>query len=313
MSRNIKTAYVLTFLSELYFPVSIWLFYYLRFMDFRQIAILTSVRVISSNIFEIPTGAVADLYGRRTAIFLSFFLYGLVMFGFAFTQVFWVFIILEVSKALSSALYSGSMEALVYDSLKQEKKEEMFDKVIANMQTCAWFALFISSILGGFLFYYQFNLPYLLQGVVYLSAAFLAFRVVEPRIDTAKYKLQDIWLKNIQGFKELTKNIQVTQISFLFITLGAGYFIASELLGISQAREYGLDSRAVGILFAGGYIISALASQAYPRLKELFGRKVLLFSAAIILIGSFILAQYVGAVLGCLLIIMRISKFHNFH
>ncbi len=88
LKGNIKVAYILSFLSELYFPVSVWLFYYLRFLDFKEIGILTAVKLISSYLFEVPTGVFADINGRKISVFLSFFLYGLVMFGFANVSVY---------------------------------------------------------------------------------------------------------------------------------------------------------------------------------------------------------------------------------
>ena len=154
MKNNVKIAYILSFFSELYFPISVWIFYYLRFLDFKQIGILTAVKLISSNLFEVPTGVFADMVGRKTSIVISFFLYSAVMFGVANISVFWMFIVLDILKALSSAFFSGSLEALVYDSLKMNNTENTYDKVIANMESVAWVGLFISAIAGGYLYYY---------------------------------------------------------------------------------------------------------------------------------------------------------------
>ncbi|MFA6518137.1 MAG: MFS transporter [Candidatus Shapirobacteria bacterium] len=312
MKKNIKIAYFLSFLSELYFPISVWLFYYLRFLDFKQIGVLTAVKLISSNLFEVPTGVFADVFGRKKAIVISFFLYGLVMLGFANVSVFWMFIVLDVLKALSNAFFSGSLEALIYDSLKNEGKESQYDKVVANMESMAWVGLFISAIGGGYLYYYWFRSPYIVQGGLYLVAAVIALRLVEPKIDSQKFKLSEAIKFNLVGFKELFANSKVSQLSTIFITLGAGYFIASEMLGISQAKEYGMDSRGVGFLFGTGYIVSAIASQFYPRLKRWLGVERLLLIAAGILLGSFLLAKWVGVVVGSLLIIGRISSSTTF-
>ncbi len=89
--------------------------------------------------------------------------------------------------------------------------------------------------------------------------------------------------------------------------IGAGYFIASKILGISQGREYDMDAQGVGILFAVGYIISAFASQAFPKLKSWLGDRMLLSATTLILIGSFIFAKFTGIALGSILIVSRIS------
>jgi len=310
--KNVRIAYILSFLSELYFPISVWLFYYLRFLDFKQIGILTAVKLISSNLFEVPTGVFADTFGRRTSIVISFFLYGLVMLGFANISVFWMFIVLDILKALSNAFLSGSLEALVYDSLKEKGQEQSYDKVVANMESLAWLGLFISAIGGGFLYFYWFRSPYILQGILYLSASIVALGLTEPKIDSEKFAISDLISINTVGFKELFANLRISQLSTVFITLGAGYFFASEMLGISQAKEYGMDSRGVGFLFGVGYIVSALASQFYPKLKEKFGSNRLIFVCAGILTLSFVLAKWVGIFMGSILIMARISSSTTF-
>lgn len=311
-SKNIKIAYALSFLNELYFPISIWLFYYLRFLNFKEIGILTAVKLISSNLFEVPTGVFADIVGRKTSIVVSFFLYSLVMFGFANVSFFWMFIVLDILKALSSAFFSGSLEALVYDSLKEETQESRYDKVVSNMESAAWIGLFLAAIGGGFTYYYWYKSPYIIQGVLYLVAGIIALNLKEPKIDTQKFKLSEVIKVNFVGFRELFADLEISQLTTVFVTLGAGYFFASEMLGISQAKEYGMDSRVVGFLFGAGYIVSAIASQFYPKLKKEFGARKLLYACTVILLASFLLAKWVGIVIGSVLIMARISSSTTF-
>ncbi len=304
---NIKVAYVLSFLSELYFPIVAWLFFYLRYLDFKQIAVITVIHVLTSNLFEIPTGAFADLFGRKKAIFLSFFVCSFVMFAYPFTSLFWVFVILEIIGGITNALLSGSLEALVYDTLKESGEESRYNKVVANMTSLAWIGLFISAIAGGFVYKYWFGTPWILQGIVFGFAAIVTLKLQEPSIDSKKYKLKMMLQQNVIGFRELFKNFKVAQITIIFMIIGAGYFIASKILGISQGREYDMDAQGVGILFAVGYIISAFASQAFPKLKSWLGDRMLLSATTLILIGSFIFAKFTGIALGSILIVSRIS------
>lgn len=312
-SINIKIAYLLSFLSELYFPIVAWLFFYLRYLDFKQIAIITAIHVIASNLFEIPTGAFADLYGRKRAIFLSFLVCSFVMFTYPLATIFWLFVFLEVISGVTNALLSGSLEALVYDTLKETKEETRYNKVVANMQSLSWIGLFISAIAGGYVYKYWFGTPWILQGVVFgIAAIATTLWLKEPRIDTEKYNLKMMLYQNVIGFRELFRNTKIAQTTIIFMILGAGYFIAGKILGISQAKEYGLDASGVGLLFAVGYIISALASQIFVKLSNRFGSNKLLILTIIILLGSFVSAKFVGITLGSVLIILRISSSTTF-
>ena len=304
---NIKVAYVLSFLSELYFPIVAWLFFYLRYLDFKQIAVITAIHVLTSNLFEIPTGAFADLFGRKKAIFLSFFVCSFVMLAYPFASLFWVFVTLEIIGGITNALLSGSLEALVYDTLKESGEESRYNKVVANMTSLAWIGLFISAIAGGFVYKFWFGTPWILQGIVFGLASIATLKLQEPSVDSKKYNLKMMLQQNIIGFRELFKNLKIAQVTIVFMIIGAGYFIAGKILGISQGREYGMDAQSVGILFAVGYIISALASQAFPKLKSWLGSRLLLVATIFVLISSFIFAKFTGIVIGSMLIISRIS------
>lgn len=309
---NIRVAYVLSFLSELYFPIVAWLFFYLKFLDFKQIAIITAVHVLTSNLFEIPTGVFADLFGRKTAIFMSFLVCSFVMFAYPFNSLFWAFIILEIIGGITNALLSGSLEALVYDTLKEAKEELRYNKVIANMQSLSWVGLFISAVAGGFVYKLWFGFPWILQGIVFFIAAVFTLRLHEPKIDTQKYELKMLITQNVTGFKELFRNREIAQTTIIFTVIGVGYFVAAKILGPSQAREYGMDSAGVGLLFGTGYLISALASQAFPKLIKWLGSKKLLVVTLLILLSSFIFAKFTGIIFGSILIISRISSSTTF-
>jgi MFS family permease len=308
VSANLKTAYFLSFVNQLFFPIAVWLFFYSKFLDFKQIAMMVAIGGVSAILLEIPTGAFADIIGRKKAIFLSYLLFTVTMIVTAYSHTFNVFILLALANGLVNALYSGSLEALVYDTLKESNQEKEYDHVISRMETLAWLGLFAGSVTGGFLFTLSYRLPFLAQAGFTLAAALLALRLREPRLESQHHKISDFVIQNTKGFKELFQTRITTRLALLFIILGAGYDIAASILGISQAKEYGIGPEMVGIIFACGYIISAMASHFYPQLKRKLGNKTILLLVAGAILSSFIFAKFVGVAIGIGLIILRISS-----
>ena len=309
-AKNIKIAYLLSFLSELYFPISIWLFYYLRYLSFQQLAILVTIRLVCSNIFEVPTGVFADKFGRKISVTIYFILYAAVMAGVALSKTFLVFAFLEVLKSLANAFMSGSLEALVYDSLKESGEEKRYDKVVSNIESIQWVGYFLASIVAGYLYFLHPTIPFWIQACLCIFGAIVSLKLFEV---TSRTPNNDHWFwQNTAGFKELFNNLHITKLVVPLVLVGSGYLLAAEMLGISQAREYGLDSRGVGWLFGAGYIISAIASQAYPKLRQKFGINILMIATSAILLISFLAAKYVGVLLGCVLIISRIGRSTTF-
>jgi len=310
--KNVRLAYILTFLGECYWPSVAALFFYLRYFSFAQIATLWAIQAATANLLEIPTGAFADIVGRRVSIILSFVVGAISLAIFPFTTAFLAFVILEMLKGLSSALYSGSMEALVYDSLKEQGQEKSYSRVAANLETVNWSAWAISAIGGGYLYYWQYQSPWIIQSLMFVVAAIIAFKLIEPRIDTVKFEVKSLLSQNLVGLKELFQNSRMARITLQLAVIGAGYIIASNILGASQAREYGMDARGTGWLFGIGCIFSVVASRYFVKMKERLGEKKLIVMATMMLLVSFLVARYVGLMAGSALIILRIASSSTF-
>lgn len=162
------------------------------------------------------------------------------------------------------------------------------------------------------MYQYWFRLPYIVQGIVALGGAVAALGLTEPHIDSQKYEIKHFLKQNILGFKELFANVKIAQFTIVFILFGSGYFVASSILGISQLRQYDMNASGAGIIFSIGFIISAFASFVYPRLKQTFGIRILFITAALVLLVSFLFANFVGIIIGSVLIIGRIASSTTF-
>jgi len=199
--QNIRAAYILTFFGIMYFPAASWLFFYQKYLTYPEIALIIGIGSLVGIVFEIPTGAFADIVGRRVAIIISYLLYALAMFIEAYSTTFAFFALCTTIAGISSSLYSGSLEALVYDTLKEDGKEAKYDLVISKIEAYAWLGMFVSALVGGFLYAYNFRAPFLVQGFIMLVSAGIALTLSEPVIDTKKYHLRDIITQNVKGFR----------------------------------------------------------------------------------------------------------------
>lgn len=310
--KNLTIGYFLAFAYELYLPVAIWLLFFLKYLNFTEVAFIGALATISANLFEIPTGAISDLIGRKYTLFWSFIFSAVGLGVIAMGNVFGVFIVGRIIQGLGKSLYSGTHESFMYDTLKSSGNSEEYDHVIARSETITWIGLFVASVLGGFVYDMWDKGPFIISAVLYIFAAILCLFLDEPKIDSEIFNFKNYMKQNLQGFSELFKNRKTTIISILMITVASGYYFGVRILGVSQAEQYGLSGTGVGILFGVGYIVAALASHFYPKLKKKLGNAQLLMLATTVLIGSFILAPFVGVAVGSFLIILRISSSTTF-
>ncbi len=87
-------------------------------LSFLQIGFLYSIRDVATNFLEIPTGLLADSFGRRKAMigaFLSYLLSFLILYFF---DDFWVLSLAMILFASGEAFRSGTHKALILEYLK---------------------------------------------------------------------------------------------------------------------------------------------------------------------------------------------------
>ena len=180
-NKNIKILYVLSFLRQAWFWLGVWVFFYLSHTNYAGIGFLEAMGVFMLVIMEIPSGAITDLVGKKNSLKLSFFflVVGNVIMAFAPS---YGFLVLSVALlGFGSAFYSGTAEAFAFDSLKEEKKEKYYDKVISNIKTLQLVAMSLSGIIGGFMYAIFPGLPFLVTGLFCFVGLVLTFFIKEPK------------------------------------------------------------------------------------------------------------------------------------
>ena len=107
------------FLKNLrFFDAFFILFLIEKGLPYTQIGILYAVREIFINIFEIPSGIIADTYGRKNALIGSFFVYIISFSVFYLSNDFWLLLIAFIIFGIGEAFRSGTHKGMIMDYLK---------------------------------------------------------------------------------------------------------------------------------------------------------------------------------------------------
>ena len=97
-----------------------------------EIGLAESIFHIASITFEIPSGAMADVFGRKKIMMLSNFMTIVASVLMILSKSFASVAVTMIFSALSYNLASGTREALAYDSLKEAGIEEEYNKFASN-------------------------------------------------------------------------------------------------------------------------------------------------------------------------------------
>ena len=135
--RNVRMfiAFRVFFNARFYYPV-----FTILFLDFgltvEQFAVLNAVWAASIVLFEVPSGALADIMGRRNLLVTTSLLMIAEMAVLSFVPlgdtklVFYAFLLNRILSGTAEAAASGADEALAYDSLKASRLEGEWPRVL---------------------------------------------------------------------------------------------------------------------------------------------------------------------------------------
>ncbi len=260
LKYNIIKMYFLK--GTVWFMVSmpiIVLFFKEHGLNLTEVMLLQAIYSLSIALFEIPSGYISDIFGRKKSIVLSTILSFIGYLIFSLYSGFFAFAIAQVLLGIGGSLISGSDSALIYDTLLQIGKERNYTKIEGKNYAVGNFSEAIAGVIGGFLAAGSIYMPIYVETVVIFLSIPIALSLVEPQINF-KNKLD----KSFKAISEVIKFaiIDNKKLRWLIVyssvmgvaTLSMAWFTQPILIEIDIPVFY------FGILWAGLNISAGITS-----------------------------------------------------
>ncbi len=180
--RNITLLYAFWFLRDFQLWIPVWIVYLTEQRGFSLTEVTGAEGLFLAGVvfLEVPTGAVADGWGRSKSLALGALSLAGATFIFAFTESFTVLLASFLLWSLAHTLMSGADSALLYDSLKALGEEHHFERTSGRGAACSWAGAGIGTLLGGpvaALTTIRFTI--LLGSATCVASAFVALAIAE--------------------------------------------------------------------------------------------------------------------------------------
>lgn len=260
-------------------------------LSFFQLMVLQAWFSLWVVLFEIPTGAFADLMGRKKTILLGIFINMLGVLFYVINPSFSIFLVAELFWALSQALFSGAKEAFLYDTLLDHERPELSMQTFSKSKMAHIIAMMISAPLGSMIgAKFGFEWPVILMIIpLFLSGLFLFF-LPEPK----HHKAEQPFLSQMRsGFSYVKTHPFLKIMAFDMVTLWSFAFM------IIWLQQLTLTTLGVSESLFGWFVAYALLSQLfclwiYPFLERHFPskRSVIFFSGLLPAFGFLLLAVF---------------------
>ena len=187
-SGNIACLYMVKISKwfNLVMPVVV-LFYQDNGMGMQEIFVLKSIYSLAIVALELPSGWMADVWGRKKTLVLGTLLGSAGFFMYSFSYGFWAFVGAEIVLGAGHSFVSGADSAMLYESLKADKKPDRYVRHEGQIASAGNFAEAIAGIAAGFLAAMSLRTPFYFQFAVATLAVPAAFSLKEPVLRAATH------------------------------------------------------------------------------------------------------------------------------
>jgi len=157
------------------------LFYNDNGLDSFDIYLLQGVYSFSVALFEVPSGYMADIIGRRTSLVIGSFLGTIGFAVLAASSTFSGFLTAEIILGLGGSFISGSDSALLFDSLAETKREHYYLRYEGRITALGSLAETVAAIGGGIIAaWLSYRAVYVSQTIIASIAIPASLMIIEP-------------------------------------------------------------------------------------------------------------------------------------
>lgn len=263
-----------------FFEAFLILFFLEKGLSFFAIGSLYAIREITINIFEIPSGIIADSFGRRRSMLLAFVFYIISFIVFFYADDYLSILPAMIIFSLGEAFRSGNHKAMIYHYLMVKGWEDQKVRYYGYTRSWSQIGSALSALSGAaivfmsgsYRYIFLFSvIPYILDFILVASyPRFLDGNMQRPDWAKMKQNFSEVFSTLIKGLK--TKKV----ISILGnLSIYSGYYkavkdylqpmIAVWALSVPLLINYDNEQRSafmVGGVFFVVYLLSSIASRA---------------------------------------------------
>ncbi|MGO4273869.1 MFS transporter, partial [Paenibacillus sp. TAF58] len=184
-TANLPKLFVLRFFSSL-IPAYVIerLFWEERGMTIQMVVYTEIIYALTIVLLEIPTGIMADKWGRKRLLVLSALLACSEFLILLYATEFWHFALVVFLAGVSHSASSGSENALLYDSLLLQGKASSFEKQLGRLNACNFVSAILAALCGSLLASkFGLELNYWISLGSALIALTLSLLLIEPAVE----------------------------------------------------------------------------------------------------------------------------------
>src|SRR3989338_3125808 len=181
MHKNIKLLALFNFFTDFHLFSAILIIYFAKVTGSYALGMsLFSVAMVSSALFEVPTGVFSDYIGRKKTMVMGAMCAVLSITFYAIGMSYWILFIGALFEGLQRAWYSGNNDALLYETLSGSNRKDDYDHYLGKTSAMFQVASAVGIIIGGFIAVWSFSIVLWLSVIPQVVCLIISLFIAEP-------------------------------------------------------------------------------------------------------------------------------------
>lgn len=276
--------------------LSVWIIFFQHKFTFTQISFGLTFQAVAAILFEVPTGAIADIFGRKFSVVSGIMLQGLMWLALPFIDLPALLYLAFFLMGALRTLESGADKAWMIDWLKCNNEEKLVHEMFIKIQSLNSAGLVIGSLLTTLLlFLFEIKHLFFVQGCGYLFAGLLLFFFTKENIykrnTTNKRVIYDTLHVSKEGINFLLKDK-----ALLYLVLATSFAICSKDFGVVAWQpllvDLSLPVKYLGIVFSGVSLIGIITPFLSKKILKKIGHEKNYLTITTIIEFIFLISLY---------------------
>lgn len=301
LRSNIVKIYLLNFFWMFLVAIPIIVPYWQSLgLTMQEIYSLQAVFAFQVVIYEVPSGYLSDLLGRKKTLVTASLFNGIAVFILASSQSFWGFVVFETFAAIAISLLSGSDIALLYDSLEESnEKEAVSSSFLGKRVFFSQLGETLAAILAGFLVSISLKTPLIVYAFTAWTPFFIALTLHEP----PRKKLET--RRHLDNFFYIYKNLFRSSRILTLTLLNNIFYGTGTLLAVWAFQDYWKSQNIpiswFGWLWASYNLTVAIAARNASWIEQKLGTRFVLISIGVLPILGYLGMGWTGSLTGVIM------------
>lgn len=277
--------------NQRYFEPFLILIFLQMGLSYLWIGVLIACRGLTVNLLEVPSGAIADSWGRRGCMIVSFVSYIISFLIFAFADVFGWLLVAMIVYGVGDTFRTGTHKAMIFEWLRLQDREEERTKFYGLTRSWSKIGSAVSSLIAAaFVVYTQDYRAIFLLAIVPYALNIINFLGYPPELDgehkknisisdaarrlkrslAAAFKQRGLrrLISESMGwdgiFQAVKDYLQPALAAFVVVSLAQFQWMA----GLSEVQRTAV---LLGIVYTALFLVSGAASRSSHRLASFAG------------------------------------------